>query len=85
MRDTHNTQVHRKHVTRKAGEPSPVRGERRDHDLIDQYVVPLFLAAQKQNCLLRIRVEGVAQYAVDHGLLKPNNRQRRTPTTDSAQ
>ena len=58
-------------------------GERRQNDLIDQYLVFILLAAQKQNSLSGIHVEGVAQYAVDDGLLKPNNRQNDTPINDS--
>jgi len=85
MGDTHDTQVHWKHIIRKAGEPEPMRGERRHHDLVDQYLVPLFLASQEKDCLPRICVEDMAQDAVDDGLLEPNNRQGRTPTTRSAQ
>jgi len=75
MRDAHNTHVHRKHVTRKGGEAKSMRGERRHHDLIDQYLISLLLAAQEQNCFSGIRVEGVAQYAVNDALLKPDDRQ----------
>jgi len=60
-----------------------MRGERRHHDLIDQYLVSILLAAQEQNSLSGIHVEGVAQYAIDYGLLKPNNRQPDTPTNNS--
>ena len=83
MRDAHDTQVHRKHVNRKCGEPNPMRGERRHHDLIDKYLVLLLLAAQEQNSLFGIHVEGVTQYAIDYGLVKLDSRQPDRPTNRS--
>ena len=58
-------------------------GERRHYDLIDKYLVLLLLAAQEQNSLSGIHVEGVTQYAIDYGLLKLDSRQRDTPTNHS--
>ena len=60
-----------------------MRGERRHHDLIDQYLILLLLTAQEQNSLSRIHVEGMTQYAIDYRLLELDGRQHITPINDS--